>query len=187
MKEFAQKGYKNASTDEIVKEAEISKGALFHYFISKKDLFLYLYDYAADLIKNEMINKYDFNEKDIFHKRRQLTQLKIQVLNRHPEMYDFLSGAYLETSTEVKGELDDRNKVLIAIGQKYMNEGIDESVFKDGVDAKKALEIINWTVEGFTKREVAKVKNFELYKQNFDDVLKELDIYLEILKNSFYK
>ena len=47
LKEFAQKGYKNASTNQIVKEADISKGLLFHYFKNKKQLFLFLYDYRA--------------------------------------------------------------------------------------------------------------------------------------------
>ena len=32
---FAMNGYRHASTDEIVKEANISKGLLFHYFESK--------------------------------------------------------------------------------------------------------------------------------------------------------
>ncbi len=32
---FATQGYAHASTDEIVKRAGISKGLLFHYFISK--------------------------------------------------------------------------------------------------------------------------------------------------------
>mgnify|MGYP000914953748 CR=1 FL=1 len=49
IKEFAKKGYKNAVTDEIVKEANISKGALFHYFNNKRDLYLFLYDYSLEI------------------------------------------------------------------------------------------------------------------------------------------
>ncbi|MBR6395680.1 MAG: helix-turn-helix transcriptional regulator, partial [Lachnospiraceae bacterium] len=36
---FSQYGYRHASTDEIVREAGISKGLLFHYFESKKGLY----------------------------------------------------------------------------------------------------------------------------------------------------
>ena len=39
IKEFAQKGYDSASTNEIVKEAGISKGLLFHYFKIKSSYF----------------------------------------------------------------------------------------------------------------------------------------------------
>ena len=43
---FSENGYLHASTDDIVKKAEISKGLLFHYFISKIGLYTFLYDYA---------------------------------------------------------------------------------------------------------------------------------------------
>lgn len=186
MKEFAQNGFKNASTDSIVKEAAISKGALFHYFHNKKDLFLFLYEYAIDTIMNGISMKYNRDEKDIFARRRQATQLKIEILKKHPEMYDFITTAYLEDSDEVKNELQIRNKELIAIGKAFLNEGVDTSKFKEGVDAKKAIDIITWTVEGFSNKELERVKNFSLYEQNINEVLKELDIYLEMLKKSFY-
>ena len=44
---FAERGYYHASTDEIVKAANISKGLLFHYFGSKIGLYAFLYDYAT--------------------------------------------------------------------------------------------------------------------------------------------
>ena len=48
-KEFALNSYKKAPMSEIANEAEISKALLFHYFRNKKDLYLYLWDNAADL------------------------------------------------------------------------------------------------------------------------------------------
>lgn len=36
LKEFAEKGFEQASTNTICKEAGVSKGLLFHYFGSKK-------------------------------------------------------------------------------------------------------------------------------------------------------
>lgn len=49
LKEFAVKGYEEASTNNIVKEAGISKGMIFHYFENKKNLYLYILDYCAEL------------------------------------------------------------------------------------------------------------------------------------------
>ena len=48
LKIFSRGGYRHASTDEIVKEAGISKGLLFHYFGSKLGLYGFLFDYSAD-------------------------------------------------------------------------------------------------------------------------------------------
>ena len=47
LKVFAKNGYKHASTDDIVKEAGISKGLLFHYFVSKMGLYSFLLDYSV--------------------------------------------------------------------------------------------------------------------------------------------
>lgn len=187
MKEFAQKGFKNASTDIIVKAADISKGALFHYFNNKKGLFLFLYDYAVDILKSEILMKFNNDEKDIFTRRRQAMLLKIEVLKKHPEMYDFLTVAYIEDSDEVKREMESRNKKLIAYSKGIMNEGIDTSKFKEDVDIKKAIDIITWTIEGFINKETERMKNFPLNDLNFNETLKELDVYLEMLKKNFYK
>ena len=51
LKEFAQNGYEKASTNEIIKEAEIAKGSLFNYFNSKKELYLFLLDYVTKIIE----------------------------------------------------------------------------------------------------------------------------------------
>ena len=42
--EFSKKPYRDANTDEITKEAEISKGILYHYFGTKKAFYLYCLD-----------------------------------------------------------------------------------------------------------------------------------------------
>ncbi len=43
---FGNNEYKRASTDLIAARAGISKGLLFYYFKSKKELYLYLLSYA---------------------------------------------------------------------------------------------------------------------------------------------
>lgn len=187
MKEFAQKGFKNASTDVIVKDADISKGALFHYFHNKKDLFVFLYDYAMDLLKNEMLEKLDTNERDVFIRRRQALVLKTEILNKHPELYDFLLTAYLEDAIEVKSEIEHKNQEAIALGHVKLYEGIDTSMFKDDIDISKAIEIISWTVEGYVNKQRAIIKNTSPEGINQDEMLEEFDKYLNILRKSFYK
>lgn len=187
MKEFSQKGFKNASTDVIVKEADISKGALFYYFKNKKGLFLFLYDYALNTVKNEILMKFNNNERDIFDRRKQAMRLKVDVLMKHPEIYDFLGAAYLEDSSEVRTELEERNREAIATSKGLLYEGIDTSKFKEDVDIKKAIEIITWTVDGFINKETQRVKTIPLEEVDQHEMIKELDVYLEMLKKSFYK
>jgi len=187
MKEFAQKGYKTASTDEIVKEAEISKGALFHYFNNKKGLFLYLYDYVIDVLLNEMIVKFDYEEKDFFARLRQGSMLKLEILKKYPEMYNFVLAAYTEESGEVKGELKNSYNDVIEKSQCFLYEGVDFTKFKDGIEIKRAIEIIIWAMEGFSNKELAKIKKLSLNEETYIELLNEADIYLEMLKDMFYQ
>lgn len=57
---FNEKGYNNTNTAEIAKEAGISTGCLYDYFIDKKDIFLEVLkmhnNFINELIKNSLID-----------------------------------------------------------------------------------------------------------------------------------
>ena len=66
LKVFAMNGYGHASTDEIVREAGISKGLLFHYFISKLGLYAFVYDYSVRYLLLELTTGVNREETDFF-------------------------------------------------------------------------------------------------------------------------
>lgn len=58
LEEFVLHGFEQASTNKMVEKARIPKGTLFHYFGSKKDLFLFLVDSAVQQYLNLLGEKY---------------------------------------------------------------------------------------------------------------------------------
>ena len=64
IKEFAQKSYKDVSTDVITQKCQISKGILFHYFGSKKGFYLYCLEKSMERLtrKGEAVTGDDFYE-----------------------------------------------------------------------------------------------------------------------------
>lgn len=186
MKEFASKGYGNASTNEIVKEAEISKGLLFHYFQNKKQLFLYIYDYCLDISIKEVYEQVNFEETDLFAKIRQLQVIKLEVSERHPEFFSFFEVAYLETSAEIKPELDQRNTELLTSSVSKLFQHIDTTKFKDGVDVSKVINIVLWTLEGFGQQ-LLKTAKLTGTKLDYHTAFKQTDEYIEVLRTAFYK
>ncbi len=187
IKEFARKGFEKASTNEIVKEANIGKGMLFHYFKSKKDLFLFLYDHTLDIVMTEFLGKLDWNEKDVFNRLRQMVYAKLELMKKYPEIFNFLMAANRESSGEVRKELESRNKEVTNAGYRKAFEDIDFGKFKEGIDIQKALNIIVWTVEGFAAKQQEKAGPLSLNELHTDELLAEMDRYLELLKNCFYK
>ena len=62
LKVFALQGYRHASTDDMVREAAISKGLLFHYFGSKLGVYQFVYDYSVKYISLELRRAVDVEE-----------------------------------------------------------------------------------------------------------------------------
>jgi TetR/AcrR family transcriptional regulator len=187
MKEFALKGYDRASTNEIVKEAEISKGLLFHYFGNKKQLFLFLYEHMTKIFLERILEKVNWDEKDIFFRYRQIASLKLELFKIYPEMFNFIKSIYTEASSDVKSDLNRMGKELFASSFLKLFSDIDTSNFKQGIDINKAINVINWTLEGFAYQQQEKAIRLNLEQINNEEALAEMDVYVEMLKNSFYK
>ena len=80
LKIFSRGGYRHASTDEIVKEAGISKGLLFHYFGSKLGLYGFLFDYSARFMLLELSREVKRSETDYFALTKQISGLRHLIL-----------------------------------------------------------------------------------------------------------
>ena len=57
---FSERGYADTFTAEIARKAGVTRGALYHHFPQKKDLFIAVFEEAIDDLANSVI--YDFPE-----------------------------------------------------------------------------------------------------------------------------
>ena len=183
LKEFARNGYEKASTNEIVKEAGISKGSLFNYFNSKKELYLFLFDYVTEII-NKIYGEVDLNERDFFQRMRQFGLVKFKIYKKFPRVFDFLNAVAKEDSAEVKHEIKMIAKNLISKGLEQGYKNIDFTKFRDDIDIKKTIDIINCAILGLAEQQREKVSSFA---DTDTEVLDEFDEYFDILKRCFYK
>jgi AcrR family transcriptional regulator len=185
--EFAEKGYENASTNEIVKDAGISKGLLFHYFKNKKQLFLFLYDYCIDVSMTEFYKKIDLNERDFFVRLRQIHLIKAELLNKYPKMLKFIEVANMEKSSDIENDLNTINKEELESASKRVFDGIDLSKFRDGIDIEKAINVVIWSFQGFNAKVLEEAKLSSSKQINYDKAFIEAEAYTEMLKSCFYK
>ncbi len=101
LKIFAENGFRRASTDEMVKEAGVSKGLLFHYFISKTGLYEFVFDYSVKYLLMEMTSAVNGQETDYFQIRRQIERARTVAMKNFPYMQLFLQRAAEEKEPEV--------------------------------------------------------------------------------------
>lgn len=175
LKVFAQNGYEHASTDEMVKEAGISKGLLFHYFISKLGLYTFVYDYGMKYLQLELSTGVSKNETAYFDLARQIEASELQVMKNYPYLVRFLRGSLRETSEEALQATKEKREQLPALYDQLWKRA-DTSVLREGVDAARLTNMIRFTCDGVLTQAFAEGETDQ------EALMAELDRYLNMLK-----
>lgn len=135
MEEFIDNGYRNASTNTIVKRLGISKGLLFLYFKNKKGLYLYLVEHFFQILLEDYLRTYGgLNANiDIFDN---LGEFYKGLIQQNPELILFMLQAFLHTPTELREEVEERHNlihgdVIRHLSTKGFREGIDVRIVVD--------------------------------------------------------
>jgi len=174
LKMFAKNGYKHASTDDIVKEAGISKGLLFHYFGSKMGLYSFLLDYSVKYMNFEFSRTIG-EEKDYFTFFEKYETAKLNVLRNYPYMNEFIEGCIAENRSDIDANGRDAIKVYEDSMSRYKSRLSDPNL-KEGIDRKQFENIINYTVKGLT---VACMENDDFKPEQLN---KQIVEYLQVFR-----
>lgn len=148
LKIFAINGYKHASTDDIVKEAGISKGLLFHYFINKMGLYSFLIDYSVKYMNFEF-SRIIGEETDYFSYLEKLETAKLNVLKNYPYMNEFIENVVSEN----RSDIEDSGKAAIQIYKDTLSKyraKLAMPGMKSGVDIEQFENMISYTIKGLT-------------------------------------
>jgi AcrR family transcriptional regulator len=186
MREFS-KGYKNASTDEIVKEAGISKGLLFHYFGSKEKLYEFIVLDSIDLMTTNYFDLINFEQTDILGRIWQMTLLKMDLSNKYPLLFDFAAAAYVHEKENPGSRFTETFSEIQSKVAMNAFKNIDTSVFRDGINPEKAINIIWWSLMGYANSLVPSGKNIAGFKLEYERYLSEMQEYFDIFKKIFYR
>ena len=147
LKIFSANGYRHASTDDIVAEAGISKGLLFHYFGSKIGLYTFLYDYSVRFMKLELTTGVSSTANDYFEIRKQIEFAKMQVLKNYPYMQRFLERCASETVSEALVATEEQRGVIWELYSSLKNQ-TDRSLFAERVSFEKLDAMLDYTISG---------------------------------------
>lgn len=189
IKEFGANGYTNTSTNNIIKEANISKGLLFHYFGNKKNLYLYIVEYTTNHYVNLLLESMKVLDSDFFQRVMDFAELKMKISAEEPLVYNFFASVYIsDLPEEIKPEVNEIYSKLVEISNEYSFKDIDMSKFRDDIDKEKTIEIILLALYGISDKYAKIYKSREdkgfAIRQQASEEMKE---YIEILKKGFYK
>ncbi len=160
---------------DIAYQAGISKASLFQYFGTKKKMYIYLYQYAVNLI----IKKLPDGTDDLFECIQKITEAKMRILSEYPGMYDFIASSINEDDPEILEDIENMNKKNTVLGMDMLFAKVDFGRFKPGIDISTVNNLLIWISEGLIRSSVGSI--------SAEDIMKELDIYMELLKKTLYR
>ena len=128
---FVKSGYSKTTMDDIVSESGHSKGAIYHYYSSKKDLFLSLIDYWENYFFKNIIDK-DLSDNNPDELLRDITSDVIKTFKSSKHVF----LAELEFWSLSNHDLDVRKKTtqlyskLIELFRSIISKGVSNGDYK---------------------------------------------------------
>ncbi len=178
---FSANGYKKTSISDIAAAAGISKAMVFHYFGTKKELYLYLINLCCDIAMTAFNEKFDNAVTDFFDRIKLATSIKISVIKIHPAILSFMGSMYFEKDDKVKADIQAIVAKYEGIRDRLAFDGMDASKFKDGIDPKLVMKILVWFTEGYVSKSPMSAG------LDIEAICREFDECMNLLKNNFYK
>lgn len=184
--EFANKGYRKASTNTIVREAKVSKGLLFHYFISKKELYIRIYKYALETITNELYEGVNFADRDVLNRLSASTIQKIESYRKHPLFVKLFENNLSVEDDEIVARTNKFSQEIAVESYNKLFSNIDYFFFSDRVNINHALEVVKWTIDRISNNWLVQ-NEYKLVDVSYDTLIDEINIYLDLFRSAFYK
>lgn len=180
LKVFALHGYRHASTDDIVREAAISKGLLFHYFGNKLGVYTFVYEYSVRYMKLELSTTVDAKETDLFELMKQMEMARMHAMRGYPYMQQFLNRSMSEDVSEALLAIEEKRNVL---NEHYdaIRSQMDFSVLPAGVDGEKLRRMLDFTIKGLM------TERFQDASFQPEMLYEEIVEYLDMMKKIVYR
>lgn len=186
LKEFAAKGYKKASTNTIVREANVSKGLLFHYFISKKDLYVFIVESALDAISQELNDGVNFADRDVIKRISTSAIIKIESYIKHPLFSQIFETVQFVEDEEIQERIGKKQQLIADETYKKLFANIDYYLFRDRLNVERCLDVVRWTVDKLGTDWQRDHKD-PTQMESFDELKMYLEQYLGLFKDAFYR
>lgn len=98
-----------------------------------------------------------------------------------------LHRPFFEKDPVVATKINEYTNQLYFDAQKEMFKDIDLSLFKENFDVQKAIDIITFTLRGYSEAQTSPEKRIKDYSKEHERHIREIDEYIMVLSIVFYK
>lgn len=186
---FHQKGFDDASMDEIAKEAQFTKKTLYQYFENKEDMYFAVVIKGFKRLFLYLKRAYD-NEDNGYMKIKKSCRYFYDFYRENPEIFRVMSYlGYVRKKSEEsikQYEFIQLNNDMFQTVSKVITEGKNDGSINGDLDAEKAAFSLIFLMTGFFNQLSASGRSFtEHFSLNIEEFsLFTIDLLLGTLKKN---
>lgn len=186
--EFSVKKYEEASLNNIIKKAKISKGTFYYHFKDKQDLYLYLLESSVktkwEYIDSHLKELAGVSKNDIFENFKLQARIGAEFAAVYPKYHNLSKMLTKEKGNEiydiVKCKLSG-DSVTVNPLKSMIEDAVDNGNFRDGIPKEFIFKIISFMFTNFDEVFYAE-KDLDI-----NNIIKNLDYYVDFIKNGLGK
>ncbi|QSO51674.1 TetR/AcrR family transcriptional regulator [Alicyclobacillus curvatus] len=189
LREFAEKGFDLASTNEIVKQAGISKGVLFKYFEDKESLFIHVFETVLDAVMETSVHTDAATIDDVFEWFKRMAETRVQFFMERPLTYRLMMRALKDPQHPVYAKVYEysfqfTNRFMAQLATELPMHKLREGMSWEKVFAIVTLISLGMNEKYFTNPPAEADAGLEEW---FQSMMDEIDTYFDIVKYGAYK
>lgn len=146
---FSRNSYKKSPMSEIADAAGISKSLLFHYFVNKRELYLFLWDKCAETTVAYLREYGCYEQTDLFEMMYRGMKAKMHVIRQYPDMARFVLKAFYEKDPAVCQDIQESYKRWLSFKANVSLLNLDPEQFVPEVDLRMMYQEMYWAAEGY--------------------------------------
>jgi len=161
---FVKSGFSKTTMDDIVNESGLSKGAIYHHYGSKKELFLALIDYWENYFFKNIINKdLTNNNPDELLRDITLDVIKAFKSSKHIFLAELEFWSLSNHDLDVRKKTTELYSKLLVLFRSIISKGVNSGLYKN-IDLDVAALSVMTSLQGviwfsiFEKSEISAEK-----------------------------
>ena len=180
-KVFSENSYKKAPMSKIADEGGVSKALLFHYFINKLELYMFLWNRSIEQVHKASLKYCVVDTTDFFEMIHRSLLAKCSVIRSHPYLYPFAVKAYYEQNPAVESSIQKNFHVVNKNSEDILWKAVDVSKLRQDIDVKLMYQEILWASDGYLRQMILSGK------LDADQVEKDFERMIEQWKKVYLK
>lgn len=169
---FLEQGFKETNISSIAKKAGVAVGTFYRYFESKEDIFVKVYNFENENVKQQIIKNIDMNQEPNVLISEILKEI-FTYTNDNQILQEWFSNSKINSIIVKANVHAAENSVVYATLNQLIDKWGREDRIKQGIDKKRIISMFNaLSVIDIHQKEIVTDDYFQLLNDLISGILK---------------